>query len=109
MALVNTFNIKLCSSPDGKNMTHCTQKVSKINWLTIKNNQFRGFIEIRPLEACKTYLVELTPVKSLKNRMISSPGENLTTIQSTLCMAGSKGHHNIGQYVFRFNLHTIPY
>ena len=78
-------------------MSDCTEKISQINWLTIKNNHFRGFIELRPLQTCKTYSVEMIPLKSLKNQVINS-GKNFTTIQTTLCKAGPKERdsHNIG-------------
>ena len=98
MSLIDTFNVEVCSK-DGsgsssKNISNCPyQKIHQMK--KMKNNQFRGFIEIRPLENCQEYLVLLTPWKTLEDHRIMNSGQNLNTKETTLCSI-HQGHHNIG-------------
>ena len=85
MALIDTFNVEVCSKDGGsKNMSDCPyQKIHQVKKL--KNNQFRGYIEIKSLENCQEYLVLLTPWKTLEDHRIINSGQNLNAKETTKC------------------------
>ena len=89
----------LCNNKTEGNASKCREETYKINWLTKKENHFRGFIELRPLKACQTYSLEMTPIRAkpgMQNQVISNSGFNLSAVRTTSCKQGSKSHHNIG-------------
>lgn len=62
----------------------CHNQLRQLTWLSRLKTRHRGFLEVRPLKACRLYTIALTPTDDQGDPI--QPGEHYTSIHSTLCV-----------------------